>query len=335
MSYKRFIMDFNKMPYKLFVKKLSGTTDPNEDLDFERLVQGDERTLAEFSFLQEIWEEAGHCSSFDDIRVNEDWHLVHARLENKFELNYQRIHWSRYFLRIAAVLLLTGGLSVVLYKYLIAPEKASIGFTTLAASMHTSDYVLPDGSTITLNKGAKVTFRDGFGVSSRDVILEGGAFFNVVPGSDLPFKVFSNQSVVEVTGTRFSVYEKNGNIHVAVESGTVVLSTLKSSSHKVNVTANQVGLVLNDDELRVENGFPINDISWKTGRLTFQQTPIDSALLDIAYHFNRDLIIKDNLEEKITAEFKDQPLFEILDEIKLVAGLAFDTTGNALIVRKQ
>jgi hypothetical protein len=62
--------------------------------------------------------------------------------------------------------------------------------------------------------------------------------------------------------------------------------------------------------------------------------PIDSALMDIARHFNRQLSIETKIQERVTAEFQNQPLYEILDELKLVAGLQFDTTGTALIVRK-
>jgi hypothetical protein len=56
--------------------------------------------------------------------------------------------------------------------------------------------------------------------------------------------------------------------------------------------------------------------------------------VDIARHFHRDLSFDVILQEKITAEFQDQPLHEILKELELVAGLKFDTTGTALIVRK-
>jgi ferric-dicitrate binding protein FerR (iron transport regulator) len=327
-------MDIDRMPYKLFAKKLSGTADQNDEQEFRKLVQHDDRVLIEFRMIQRIWEEAGHIKAFESIPVGEDWKSVSAKLNDKFQLNHKRVHWSSYFLRIAAILIISGGLSAAFYQYLVAPEKDSSGFTTISNPDQKKDFILPDGSTITLNKGSQITYRNGFGTISRDVILEGDAFFDVIPGAEMPFRVFSNESVIEVTGTRFSVYEKNGQIHVAVVSGTVLLSSLKSSAKQVNISANQSGCVLNDNELKVENGIPVNDLSWKTGLLSFEQTRIDSALLDIAFHFNRELTIVDPVNEKITAEFLDQPLKEILEEINLVAGLAFDTTGNALIVRK-
>jgi len=84
----------------------------------------------------------------------------------------------------------------------------------------------------------------------------------------------------------------------------------------------------------MEEGIPVNNLSWKTGHLIFEETPIDSALIDIARHFRKELSFETKITDEITAEFQDQPLNEILRELELVAGLQFDTTGTALIVRK-
>jgi ferric-dicitrate binding protein FerR (iron transport regulator) len=200
--------------------------------------------------------------------------------------------------------------------------------------MGKKEILLPDGSSVTLNTGSSLTFRDGFGSDSREVILNGEAFFNVKPNKQLPFRVFSGESVVEVTGTSFSVYQVDGEVHVAVITGRVLLSSTRTGEQKMSISANQSGFISGYKEVKIEEGIPANVLSWKTGILVFEQTPIDSALIDIAHHFRRDLSLEIPLSERITAEFQDQPLHEILNEIALVAGLSFDTTGTALIVRK-
>ncbi len=194
--------------------------------------------------------------------------------------------------------------------------------------------LLPDGSTVTLNRGASLTYSESYGTVSREVKLKGDAYFSVMPDADLPFKVFTGESVVEVTGTKFSVYKINGEVHVSVLSGRVLLSSADVLQKKISISANQSGYLTAGNDLKVENGVSPNVLSWKTGHLEFDQTPIDSAMMDIAHHFNRELVFENRLNEKITAQFQDQPLREILQELTLVAGLNFDTTGTALIVRK-
>jgi transmembrane sensor len=169
---------------------------------------------------------------------------------------------------------------------------------------------------------------------TREVILNGEALFEVVADIAHPFKVFTGESVVVVTGTRFTVREEKGLVKVSVLSGNVLLSNSGEKAKQIRIAANQSGYLLPDHNLKIENKIELNNLSWKTGHLVFRETPIDTALIDIARHFSRDLVFETSIREDITAEFQNQPLNEILDEINLVAGLKFDTTGTALIVRK-
>ena len=193
---------------------------------------------------------------------------------------------------------------------------------------------MPDGSSITLNAGSTLTYNQTFGQQSRDVILEGEAYFDVMHNETVPFKVFVRESVIEVTGTSFTIRDNNGTVEVTVLSGTVQLFPTDNISRKVQIFTNQSGYLLADSEIKVKDGIDVNNLSWKTGLLSFDETPIDSVLFDIAHHFRRELHITTNIHNEITAEFQNQPLYEILKEIEIVAGLKFDTTGNSLIVRQ-
>jgi ferric-dicitrate binding protein FerR (iron transport regulator) len=330
MSYKGFSMEIKKMPINHFNKRNTKAIDHLNEPSKDHASENDHQV-----FMGEIWEEASKLRIYSQIDTNADWKLISERIVEKFPVNYRKIPWYSYYLRIAALLILTFGLSLGFYKIFVAHNKqAETGFTSQIADNQIKDIVLPDGSVVTLNKGSRLTFRDGFGILSRDVILEGEALFNVVPGASLPFKVFVGESVVEVTGTSFSVQEKDGEVKVSVISGKVILSSAERIEKKISVAANQSGYVLTNSELKVEDGLSANVLSWKTGHLIFDQTPLDSALMDIAHHFGKELSIETGIKEEITAEFKDQPLKEILNELRLVAGLQFDTTGIALIVRK-
>ena len=225
-------------------------------------------------FMDKVWEEASKLQIYSHIDTDADWKLISERIVEKFPVNYHKIPWYSYYLRIAALLILTFGLSLGFYKIFVAHnQQTETGFTSQIADNQIKDIVLPDGSVVTLNKGSRLTFRNGFGVQSRDVILEGEALFNVVPGASLPFKVFVGESVVEVTGTSFSVQEKDGEVKVSVISGKVILSSAERIKKKISVAANQSGYVLTNSELKVEDGLSANVLSWKTGHLIFDQTP--------------------------------------------------------------
>jgi transmembrane sensor len=327
-------MDKKNMLIKLFVKKLTHETDLHDEQDFENQIVKNPHALEEYRFIQQIWNEAENTGIFDRIDTESDWRQIKSRISFSVPTRYRRISWQVYFLRIAALVLLTFGLSFGFYRIISSLSKADSAFITLTADHHLRDIVLPDGSTVTLNLGSKLIYSNGFGEQTRDVILEGEAFFSVVPDPSRPFKVFIKESVVEVTGTRFSVREEDGTVKVSVISGTVLLSS-KNITEKISISANHSGYLLPDDnKIGMEEGIPVNNLSWKTGHLIFEETPIDSALIDIARHFRKELSFETKITDEITAEFQDQPLNEILRELELVAGLQFDTTGTALIVRK-
>jgi transmembrane sensor len=328
-------MDLTNMPIKLFLKKLTLETDLSDEQRFNDQIASNARKMEEFKRIEKIWQESGKIGLFEQIDTDSDWEAVRSRIRIPLTQKYQQIPVYSYVLRVAAVILIASGLSVGIYKTitLVNKEKPA-DYLSVAAAVNPRYIHLPDGSVVTLKGGSALTYRSDFGQVTREVILNGEALFEVVPDKVHPFKVYSGESVVVVTGTRFSVREEKGLVKVTVLSGNVLLSNTGEHSKQIRIAANQSGYLLPDHHLKIENKIEVNELSWKTGHLVFRETPIDTALIDIARHFRKDLVIEAAIKEDITAEFQDQPLNEILDEIKLVAGLKFDTTGTALIVRK-
>ena len=77
--------------------------------------------------------------------------------------------------------------------------------TFLAAYGERKNIQLPDGSDVTLNAGSKIEINESFGVSTRDVYLEGEAFFDVKHNGKLPFIVHTVAMDVRALGTAFNV----------------------------------------------------------------------------------------------------------------------------------
>ncbi len=328
-------MDLTKMPIKLFIKKLSLETDLHDELRFKDQIMKNARKLEEFRKIEKIWEVSGNIGLFEQFDTDSDWELVRSRLRVPLTQKYRQIPIYSYALRMAAVIVIASGLSIGIYKTItfVNHEKPA-GYLSVAAAAGSRNIQLPDGSVVTLKAGSALTYRSDFGKVTRDVILTGEALFEVAADKIHPFKVYTGESIVVVTGTRFTVREEKGLVKVSVLTGHVILSNSGEHAKQISIEANQSGYMLPDHKLKIENKIEVNNLSWKTGHLVFHETPIDTALIDIARHFSKDLVVETEINEEITAEFQDQPLNEILDEINLVAGLKFDTTGTALIVRK-
>jgi transmembrane sensor len=336
MSYKGFSMDLKSMPIKLIFRKLIHKAILHDERRFDYGKASGARKLEDFERMEKVWQEARGIGLFGQINTDSDWETVRSRIDMADKDRSRQMPVYANLLRIAGIVVLTAGLTIGVYKTIAFFSQKNAGsLITVQAGDKPREILLPDASTVSLNAGSRLTYNSEYNHLTREVNLQGEAFFDVIPDKMHPFKVYTGQSVIVVTGTRFTVREDVGSVKVAVLTGTVLLSnTSGEHPNQISISANQSGVLLSGNELKVENGIEANTLSWKTGHLIFDETPIDSALIDIAHHFRKELSIQTEISDEITAEFQDQPLGEILNEINLVAGLKFDTTRTTLIVRK-
>jgi transmembrane sensor len=86
------------------------------------------------------------------------------------------------------------------------------------------DVVLPDGSLASLDADSAIAVEYS-GAERKVILLAGQAFFQVHPNPDLPFRVTAADVSVRVTGTAFGVDKLASSITVAVQSGTVEVTS--------------------------------------------------------------------------------------------------------------
>ncbi|MBL0742998.1 FecR family protein [Chryseolinea lacunae] len=87
------------------------------------------------------------------------------------------------------------------------------------------EIVLKDGSKVTLQPGASLTYPVAFTGAKREVTLRGEAFFQVAKDRTKPFYVFSDNLITQVVGTSFTIKANGANkqSEVSVTSGKVIV----------------------------------------------------------------------------------------------------------------
>ncbi|MCG8580926.1 MAG: FecR family protein [Bacteroidales bacterium] len=78
--------------------------------------------------------------------------------------------------------------------------------------------VLPDGSSMILNKHSEVEYV--INDKMRNVELSGEAFFNIAK-AEIPFEVHTDKGVITVLGTEFNVRSEDDEFEVEVDKGLV------------------------------------------------------------------------------------------------------------------
>jgi len=95
---------------------------------------------------------------------------------------------------------------------------------------------LPDGSTVWLNAGSKLTFNSEFDKNERSVNLIGEGYFSVVSNRIKPFKVVTSDIEVQALGTKFNVkaYPEEKTITTTLEEGEIQVQILNKKGKTEN-----------------------------------------------------------------------------------------------------
>jgi len=239
--------------------------------------------------------------------------------------------------RVAAVLFLP----LVAFVYLLysnnyMPTAGETAYSEIYSPLGTRTmFFLPDGTTGWLNGGSYLEFPTEFKGKSREVLLRGEAYFDVLSDAKRPFIVTGSHIEVAAYGTAFNV--------MAYPDETISEITLVSGS--VKVSGKQDGRVLNSRMIKPDQMYTFDArtsfyktetvdahsiISWKEGKLIIRDEPFKEAVKKINRWYNVNISIKDKrLESYIyMATFEDETLDEVLKLIKLSAPIEYKDLGR-------
>lgn len=134
------------------------------------------------------------------------------------------LRWFRYAASVA-VFAIIGGLAWWLWP---SGEQA---FMAQTGAQEQQNFVLSDGSEISLNESSSLTCAENFGKKTREVLFEGEASFSVAKDAERPFIIHSGDFSVTVLGTEFTLraYPTDSIYTLQLTSGKVKVQYLQDS----------------------------------------------------------------------------------------------------------
>lgn len=165
---------------------------------------------------------------------------------------------------------------------------------------------LPDGSTLQLDTATRAQVR--LYQDHREVHLaDGQAMFTVQSDANRPFNVRAGAVRVTVVGTRFSVRHTStglgaGDTEVEVESGRVRVTRVQGSAsatstdaaEQVELSAGQAVTADAGGQLQaITRLSPSGVAGWRSGRISFNDTPLADALAEMERYGDTGLILRD------------------------------------------
>jgi transmembrane sensor len=159
------------------------------------------------------------------------------------------------------------------------------------------------------------------------VYLSGEAYFNVTRALD-GFTVLTDAGIVQLVGTSFNVRARGDEIEVAVESGMIALRGLPEEDIDtvVQVPAGHKSTKYKNTPALEPLPIDIEKyLSWRKGRFVFVQTPLSDVVRNLERAYNVRIDIRGQTVEdiRVTGEFGQEPLMQILNEICWSANLRY------------
>lgn len=237
----------------------------------------------------------------------------------------RRLPFRRYLMAAAAAVLVLVGIGTLFVVEKNKPEWVVV--STAAGQL--KDVYLPDSTLIALAGNSSVRYNaKAYGKERRAVEMSGKGFFKVTRNEARPFSVQTRQTEVTVLGTSFQIDENNTGTEVNVETGKVCFAASGSKDDKVILTAGMSAKYsMEKKEIVLLTEEDTNYLSWKTGQLRFNDTPLDQVMADLEEYYQTGIINRaKDTDARLTATFNRLPLDDVLMvinqtlDIRLAAG---------------
>jgi len=145
--------------------------------------------------------------------------------------------------------------------------------------------VLSDGSHVWLNAASSLRYPAQFAANERRVELTGEAYFEVAKDKTRPFRVASNNQIVEVLGTHFNI---NSYADEPTTLTTLLEGSVKINSNTILKPGEQASLVKNGN-VNVKAVDTDEAVAWKNGIFQFDNTGLEAVMRQLARWYDVEI----------------------------------------------
>jgi transmembrane sensor len=269
-----------------------------------------------------------------DPKLNEAYLSVWKNLNEHAVKTKQGNGTSRFrYTKIAAVFLGLVVGSFLLWN--VFTKKTFTEYRTAFGEIH--EYVLQDGSKVTLNSNSILKVSGEWeDKTSREVFLEGEAFFEIVKTKDQKsFEVNTADQVhVQVLGTEFNVSTRHEQVEVYLQSGKVKINSLAGEA--TLMPGDFIVYQKGDQALVVKQNVLAETpdiLSWKSSFYVFNDTPLSEIVQTLEDNYGYKVVMQDNTlnQKKITAKISRRDLSVLLKVLSETLDIRIEQVGNQLI----
>ena len=334
----------------LMTRKLSGEASLPELDELAGLLSADPALKEEADIYTRYWEQqqqeqnANTESALQKVlgQINNETEIG----ESSIEAPVKRMPVWKMIARIAAMLVLLAGLGIGVYKIFINPKSVKPVENNLVKKQNAkgvkSTIELADGSKIWLNADSKVQYPALFNGNTREVYLNGEAFFDIAKNPAKPFIIHLSKGTVRVLGTSFNIkaYDNEPVVETSVATGRVAfIPRLKNNKQADTVFLtpnNKVVYRVDEEKIITATTVSSEDKAWTEGKMIFRAMLFEDIAVELERNFGKKVVFKNEEARnyRLTGSFQNNTLAEILYYLSKTKTFSYTISDEEIVISR-
>ena len=315
----------------IIARVLSGESSSDDILSLSEWLNENEKNRDEFRRLKNYWDA--------DVAFKHSVAPAFSADKLQQKINVQKRQTFRRQLWRNAIPLIAAACLLFIFStgfFLYNTNDRTSEYYTLLTDEHKSNFTMEDGTVITLNKNSRLSYSDKYGKDSRNVKLEGEAYFEVAKDAKKPFIVQAGEIDVEVLGTSFNVnsYSSGEFVRTALLNGSVKISG-KTIEEPVYLKPNELFEYRKIDRVSsVEDAKAALYADWIKDRLVFDKDYLSDILISMEGRYNMDIECPEKFAASIRLSFtiRNESIEEVMEAMSLIAPIKYEIKGKKVYI---
>ena len=326
---------------ELVSRKLAGEASREELRELHELLSSDPAAAERQEILGQYWtqQDTGSHPSVEDNLQKVLSTLGLPAAEKKSALR----RLSPWIKGVAAILVLLAGLAIIQFRHDVRSVAGTAILLEKRNAKGTRSIIqLTDGSKIWLNADSRIKYPEAFKGATRDIYLNGEAFFDVAKNPAHPFIIHLANGTVRVLGTSFNIraYDNEAVVETSVTTGRVAFIPRYRSAGKKQDTIyvmpdHKARYTYTREELSAAPTVAQEDKAWTEGKLIFNALTLEEIGMQLERAFGKKVAFADDAPRHFvfTGSFGNNSLEEIMYYLSRTKHFNYEITNSELLIK--
>lgn len=334
----------------LVTRKLSGEATREEQHELAELIRTNPSLKEEFELFSKYWQQESQeqtantelalQKTFNQLGIQTSPHVPAA------DPVVRKIRPGKMPVRIAATLVLLLGLGIGITTLLRSGTETDNVHNDLAQKLNAkgvkSTIALADGSKVWLNADSKIQYPTAFTGDTREVYLNGEAFFDIEKNPRKPFIIHLANGTIRVLGTSFNVkaYDNEMIVETSVSTGKVAFIPKLKNHVKADTIFltpnNKVVYELSTEQATTSATVSEEDKAWIEGKLIFRSMLFEQIAVALERNFGKRVVFDDEEVKnyRLTGSFENNTLPEILYYLSRTKAFTYTISDEQILISR-